>query len=108
MQLFERIRTKEYGEVVKEDGFLKIEKMKVPYFAERNTIAVENCSEHCLNNCSCIAYAYDAGIGCMTWTGSLIDLQKFSIGGADLYIRLAHSELGKFLDVLSILLLLCC
>ncbi|TXG47254.1 hypothetical protein EZV62_026548 [Acer yangbiense] len=88
-------RINQSGEVAKEDGFLKLEKMKVPYFAERTTITVENCSEHCLNNCSCIAYAYDAGIDCMTWTGSLIDLQKFSNGGADLYIRLAHSELEK-------------
>ncbi|KAI9198824.1 hypothetical protein LWI28_022669 [Acer negundo] len=100
-------RINQTGEVAKEDRFLKLEKMKVPYFAERTTIAVENCSEHCLDNCSCIAYAYDAAINCMTWTGSLIDLQKFSNGGADLYIRLAHSELGKFHDVLLILLLLC-
>ncbi|KAK1557304.1 hypothetical protein Q3G72_022095 [Acer saccharum] len=73
--------------------------MKVPYFAERSPISVENCSEHCLSNCSCIAYAYDAGIGFMTWTRSLIDLQKFSDGGeADLYIPLAYSKLGKFHD----------
>ncbi|KAK1556966.1 hypothetical protein Q3G72_015393 [Acer saccharum] len=88
-------RINQTGEVAKEDEFLKLEKMKVPYFAERTTIAVENCSEHCLDNCSCIAYAYDAGIDCMTWTGSLIDSQKFSNGGADLYIRLARSELEK-------------
>ncbi|KAL0328807.1 UNVERIFIED_CONTAM: G-type lectin S-receptor-like serine/threonine-protein kinase [Sesamum calycinum] len=39
-------------------------------------------------------YAYSAGIGCMMCAGSLIDVQKFSNGGADLYIRLAYSELG--------------
>ncbi|KAI9198220.1 hypothetical protein LWI28_012026 [Acer negundo] len=100
-------RINQTGEVAKQDGFLKLEMKKVPYFAERSPIPVENCSEHCLNNCSCIVYAYDAGIGCMTWTRSLIDLQKFSNGDADLYIRLAHTELGKFHDVLSILLLLC-
>ncbi|KAK1556174.1 hypothetical protein Q3G72_000038 [Acer saccharum] len=82
-------------EVKKEDGFLKLGTMKLPYFVERSSVSVVNCREYCLNNCSCIAYAYDDGIGCMTWTGSLIDLQKFSIGGADLYIRLAHSELEK-------------
>ncbi|KAK0580221.1 hypothetical protein LWI29_038202 [Acer saccharum] len=69
--------------------------MKVPYFAERSPIPVDNCSEHCLNNCSCIAYAFDAAIGCMTWTGSLIDIKKFPVGGSDLYIRLARSELEK-------------
>ncbi|KAI9198730.1 hypothetical protein LWI28_021279 [Acer negundo] len=96
-------RINKTGEVKKEDGFLKLGTMKLPYFAERSSVSVVNCREYCLNNCSCIAYAYDDGIGCMTWTGSLIDIQKFSFGGADLYIRLAHSELGKFLDVLSYL-----
>ncbi|KAK1557699.1 hypothetical protein Q3G72_029964 [Acer saccharum] len=83
------------GDKVENDGFLKLETMKFPVFAARSFVTIEKCRELCLNNCSCIAYAYDAGIGCMTWTGSLIDLQKFSIGGADLYIRLAHSELEK-------------
>ncbi|KAL6333361.1 hypothetical protein AAG906_028546 [Vitis piasezkii] len=35
----------------------------------------------------------------MTWSGSLIDLQQFTKGGADLYIRLAHSELDKKRDM---------
>ncbi|KAK0578403.1 hypothetical protein LWI29_009829 [Acer saccharum] len=83
------------GDKVENDGFLKLETMKFPVFAVRSFVTIEKCRELCLNNCSCIAYAYDAGIGCMTWTGSLIDLQKFSSGGADLYIRLAHSELEK-------------
>ncbi|KAK0578700.1 hypothetical protein LWI29_014796 [Acer saccharum] len=100
-------RTNQTGEVKKEDGFLKLETMKLPYFAEQSSVTVAECREPCLNNCSCIAYAYDAGIGCMTWTGSLIDLNKFSSEGADLYIRLAHSELGEFHDVLLILMLLC-
>ncbi|KAK0578973.1 hypothetical protein LWI29_019209 [Acer saccharum] len=100
-------RTNQTGEAKKEDGFLKLETMKLPYFAEQSSVTVAECRERCLNNCSCIAYAYDAGIGCMTWTGSLIDLNKFSSEGADLYIRLAHSELGEFHDVLLILMLLC-
>ncbi|KAI6703893.1 hypothetical protein NL676_013029 [Syzygium grande] len=41
------------------------------------------------------AYAYDSGVGCMYWSGDVIDLQKFSVGGATLYIRLALSELDK-------------
>ncbi|KAK1557127.1 hypothetical protein Q3G72_018523 [Acer saccharum] len=88
-------RINQTGDVKKEDGFLKLGTMKLPYLAARSSVSVVNCREYCLSNCSCIAYAYDDGIGCMTWTGSLIDLQKFSIGGADLYIRLAHSELEK-------------
>uniref|UniRef100_A0A6N2KF51 non-specific serine/threonine protein kinase n=1 Tax=Salix viminalis TaxID=40686 RepID=A0A6N2KF51_SALVM len=49
----------------------------------------------CLNNCSCIAYAYYSGIYCMLWRGNLTDIKKFSSGGADLYIRLAYTELDN-------------
>ncbi|KAK0578598.1 hypothetical protein LWI29_013021 [Acer saccharum] len=83
------------GEVGKADGFLKLGMMKVPDFAERSLVPEVKCREQCLNNCSCIAYAYDAGIGCMTWRDNLIDLQKFSSGGTDLYIRVADAELDK-------------
>ncbi|KAK0579304.1 hypothetical protein LWI29_024299 [Acer saccharum] len=72
-----------------------LETMKLPVFAARSFVTIEKCRELCLNNCSCIAYAYDAGLSCMTWAGSLIDIQKFSCEGGDLYIRLAHSELEK-------------
>ncbi|XP_073264943.1 G-type lectin S-receptor-like serine/threonine-protein kinase At1g11330 isoform X3 [Populus alba] len=40
-----------------------------------------------------LAYAYNSGIGCMSWIGDLIDVQEFPTGGADLYIRMAYSEL---------------
>ncbi|XP_059437188.1 G-type lectin S-receptor-like serine/threonine-protein kinase At1g11330 [Corylus avellana] len=79
----------------KKDGFLKLTKMKVPDFTDRSSAQEEKCRNQCLENCSCVAYAFDAGIGCMPWTGSLIDLQKFSSGGIDLYVRLAYSELDK-------------
>ena len=42
-----------------------------------------------------MAYAYDNGTGCMSWTGSLIDIQKFSNGRVDLYICVAYSKLGE-------------
>ncbi|KAL5839791.1 hypothetical protein ACOSQ3_012475 [Xanthoceras sorbifolium] len=83
------------GEVGKEDGFLKLETTKLPDFAERSTTPVDKCREQCLNNCSCMAYTFDVGIGCMTWSSNLTDLQKFPKGGADLYIRLANPELAK-------------
>ncbi|KAL2932329.1 hypothetical protein RDABS01_037739 [Bienertia sinuspersici] len=38
-------------------------------------------------------------IGCMMWNRSLMDLQQFSIDGADLFIRLAHSDLVQFRDL---------
>ncbi|KAL5744182.1 hypothetical protein ACOSQ2_027298 [Xanthoceras sorbifolium] len=88
-------RINQTGKVAKEDEFLKLETMKLPDFAVRSSVTLESCREQCLNNCSCIAYAYVVGIGCMTWMGSLIDLNKFPSEGADLYIRLAHSELEK-------------
>ncbi|KAF8411254.1 hypothetical protein HHK36_003801 [Tetracentron sinense] len=91
------------GEVGKEDGFLKLKMMKVPDYA--NWISGEDvaeCENLCLRNCSCVALAYDSGIGCMSWSGNLIDIQKFSMGGVDLYIRVANSELGMIFVFLLI------
>ncbi|KAB2095408.1 hypothetical protein ES319_A01G034700v1 [Gossypium barbadense] len=75
------------------DGFLKLNMMKVPAFPDLSSINNGECKDQCLKNCSCVAYAYDAGIGCMFWSGDLIDMQKFSTRGVDLYIRLPSSEL---------------
>ncbi|XP_010268928.1 PREDICTED: G-type lectin S-receptor-like serine/threonine-protein kinase At1g11330 [Nelumbo nucifera] len=89
-------RSNSTGEVGKADGFLKVNMMKVPDFADWSAAAdIKQCEEQCLSNCSCTAYAFDINIGCMYWSGSLIDMQKFSSGGVDLYIRLAYSEFGR-------------
>nr|POE48460.1 g-type lectin s-receptor-like serine/threonine-protein kinase [Quercus suber] len=87
----ERVNTGSEGR--KMDGFLKLNMMKVPDFADWSQALEADCRQQCLENCSCIAYAYDTDIGCMSWTGSLIDTQKFSSAGVDLYIRLAYSDL---------------
>ncbi|XP_065616234.1 G-type lectin S-receptor-like serine/threonine-protein kinase SD1-13 isoform X1 [Quercus suber] len=79
----------------KADWFLKLKMFKVPDFLERSYGAKESCRKQCLENCACVAYAHDAGIGCMSWSGNLIDLRKFSIRGSDIYIRLAYSEFNK-------------
>lgn len=79
------------------DGLLKLGNMKVPDFAQWSPSDENECRNKCLTNCSCIAYAYYSGIGCMSWSGDLIDLQEFSKDGAALYIRLEYSELGKSL-----------
>ncbi|KAG2685393.1 hypothetical protein I3760_10G123400 [Carya illinoinensis] len=55
----------------------------------------DECRYQCMENCSCKASAYEAGIGCMSWNRELIDSQKLSIGGVDLYVRVAYSELDK-------------
>ncbi|PIA41215.1 hypothetical protein AQUCO_02300191v1 [Aquilegia coerulea] len=89
------------GDEVKEDGFFKYERMKVPdhmvnlvrgkdFFGTD----LEDCKQRCLRNCSCSAYSYGPK-GCMWWDGNLIDVQRFSMDGADLYIRVAHSELDE-------------
>ncbi|KAL0732650.1 hypothetical protein Bca4012_008859 [Brassica carinata] len=67
--------------------------MKVPVNVEPSKADEEACPKVCLDNCSCTAYAYDQGIGCMLWSGDLVDMQSFVGSGIDLYIRLAHSEL---------------
>ena len=90
----ERVNTSSEGS--KMDGFLKLNMMKVPDFANWSHYLEADCRQQCLENCYCIAYAYDTGIGCMSWTGSLIDAQKFSSAGVDLYVRLAYSDLGEF------------
>ncbi|KAK3032619.1 hypothetical protein RJ639_036579 [Escallonia herrerae] len=80
----------------KKDGFLKLTTVKVPDFPELSYAEESDCGSECLNNCSCVAYAYNNGIGCMQWSGNLIDTVKFrESGGVDLYVRVAYSELDK-------------
>uniref|UniRef100_A0A2N9HRU4 Non-specific serine/threonine protein kinase n=1 Tax=Fagus sylvatica TaxID=28930 RepID=A0A2N9HRU4_FAGSY len=80
------------GEEGKADGFFKLKMIKVPDFAQWSYGTKDDCEKQCLKNCSCVAYAYDSGIGCMSWTGNIIDLRKFSVGGSEIYIRLANLE----------------
>ncbi|PRQ19869.1 putative protein kinase RLK-Pelle-DLSV family [Rosa chinensis] len=67
------------------DEFLKLERLKLPNFHEYlGSVAMdkfEDCKTRCLSNCSCLAYAY---------------VDNFLAFGEDLYVRLAHSELGNF------------
>lgn len=79
----------------KNDGFAKLSMMKVPdhHLYVFNADA-SGCRQQCLSNCSCVAYAFVDGIGCLVWAGELIDMQKFSAAGVDFFLRLAYSELG--------------
>ncbi|OVA12778.1 Protein kinase domain [Macleaya cordata] len=91
------------NEAEKPDGFLKLENMKVPDFAYwKPPKDVKECEQECLKNCSCLAYSYDSGVGCMIWGRTLVDIQKFSKAVVDLHIRVAHSELGM-LELIFIL-----
>lgn len=81
----------------KKDGFLKIPNMKVPAFPDQLFLAEDECARSCLSNCSCLAHAYEKGVGCMSWRVGLglIDMQKLSGAGVDIHIRLPTEELGK-------------
>ncbi|KAL5546982.1 hypothetical protein UlMin_006669 [Ulmus minor] len=72
-----------------------MENMKLPDFYEYvMPTNFDDCYFWCQNNCSCVAYAYVDGIGCLVWSKDLIDILEFPDGGGeDLYLRLAHSEL---------------
>ncbi|KAF3450114.1 hypothetical protein FNV43_RR06194 [Rhamnella rubrinervis] len=78
----------------KKDGFWKKSMVKLPDLHEYVQIDyASDCNPWCQSNCSCLAYAFVNGIGCLVWFGGLVDIQEFSSGGADLFLRLAHSEL---------------
>ncbi|PHT90644.1 G-type lectin S-receptor-like serine/threonine-protein kinase [Capsicum annuum] len=76
----------------KQDWFLKLQSMKVPDSSIWVNSGQKVCESDCLRNFSCIAYSYYIGIGCMHWERILIDIQKFSNTGADIFIRLSYSE----------------
>ena len=81
----------------KKDGFYKINMTNLPDLFEYVKVAhdLDNCHLWCLNNCSCIAYSFVNGIGCLLWSKGLVDLRLFPVGGEDIFIRLANSELGE-------------
>ncbi|XP_047965081.1 G-type lectin S-receptor-like serine/threonine-protein kinase At1g61490 [Salvia hispanica] len=69
--------------------------MKLPDHFIFSGLSEEECRDVCLINCSCIAYAYPPGIGCLQWTQNLTDTQKLAYGGDGLHIRLTHSEIAE-------------
>ncbi|KAL3810228.1 hypothetical protein ACJIZ3_000042 [Penstemon smallii] len=81
------------------DGFLRLPFTKVPDFAEQfQSRQPDVCRTRCLSNCSCIAYAHDSGIGCMSWSEPLVDFQRFDGVGIDIFIRLESTELYNHSD----------
>ncbi|CAI0431181.1 unnamed protein product [Linum tenue] len=81
------------------DGFRSIRCTKLPDFADvHEGVSPDSCRERCLDDCECKAYSMINGIGCMIWSGGLVDVQHFGTGGGNvLNLRLAGSELGKTL-----------
>ena len=79
--------------LIRQDSFLEVHNVKLPDFAGLFDEArdKQGCEKQCLQTCSCRAYAFVTGIGCMTWGDELIDIQQFSSDGNTLHIRVAHS-----------------
>ncbi|KAL0917375.1 hypothetical protein M5K25_012429 [Dendrobium thyrsiflorum] len=79
------------------DGFYRIGGLKLPDLSDwvAGSASLSQCEEICLRNCSCKAYSFVTGIGCLVWTRELIDIHIFSDGGTDFYVRLAGSELAE-------------
>ncbi|KAF8046199.1 hypothetical protein N665_3953s0002 [Sinapis alba] len=75
------------------DVFHLLVNIKPPEFYKfSSTLDAEDCYQSCLQNCSCLAFTYINGIGCLVWNQDLVDAVQFSVGGETLSIRLAHSE----------------
>ncbi|KAK3023713.1 hypothetical protein RJ639_042723, partial [Escallonia herrerae] len=83
------------------DGFVRYTGLKLP---DNSTVwpnfsqSPETCRAECLRTCGCMAYAnidvHGNGSRCVVWLGQLIDMRSFPNGGEELYIRMAHAELG--------------
>ncbi|KAF8030668.1 hypothetical protein BT93_E2950 [Corymbia citriodora subsp. variegata] len=80
---------------VKKDMFWQMRLIKLPDYADSLLIDdAEGCQRWCLENCSCLAFSYVNAIGCMAWSKDLLDIQQFSKGGEDLFIRLVDAGAG--------------
>lgn len=76
------------------DGFFQQTGVKLPDLADRlDAGSSGDCEDGCLRNCSCSAYAYVSGIGCLIWGDNLVDVEQFAEGGETLFIRLADADL---------------
>ena len=81
------------------DGFAVLPGVKLPNFAawESLVTGADSCRQWCLANCTCGAYSYSSGTGCLTWTQDLVDIYQFPTGeGYDLYIKVPASILGTY------------
>ncbi|XP_060957632.1 G-type lectin S-receptor-like serine/threonine-protein kinase At1g61490 isoform X1 [Cannabis sativa] len=81
------------------DVFGVIGEVCVPDFyeyIENGGNTIDSCHALCLKNCSCIAYSFINGIGCLVWSDSntLLDITQFESNttGDDLFFRLSGSE----------------
>ncbi|XP_019085667.1 PREDICTED: G-type lectin S-receptor-like serine/threonine-protein kinase At1g61390 [Camelina sativa] len=79
----------------KTDGFYHMTNVKTPdLYQLAGFLSAEQCYQDCLGNCSCTAFAYISGIGCLVWNRELVDTVQFLSDGESLSLRLASSELA--------------
>ncbi|MED6122141.1 hypothetical protein PIB30_037022 [Stylosanthes scabra] len=97
------VRTKGVSVCGKGEGFVKIESLKIPDTSGvtvKKGLSLNECEKECLRNCTCNAYSVadvrNGGSGCMTWHGDLMDIQKLSDQGQDLFVRVDSFELAKY------------
>lgn len=90
----------------KEDIFVKVEDVKLPDSSIWiGNIDKEACEKKCLRNCSCEAYSYANGIGCLVWGDALTDIQQFVSGGEGIHVRVVN--MSGMLSYVVILLVFC-
>ncbi|PNX81228.1 G-type lectin S-receptor-like serine/threonine-protein kinase, partial [Trifolium pratense] len=85
------------------EGFIKVVSLKVPdtsVAVAKGGLSLEECKKECLRNCSCTAYVVadvsNGESGCLAWHGDLMDIQKLTDQGQDLYLRVNKVELGNY------------
>ncbi|XP_022010944.2 G-type lectin S-receptor-like serine/threonine-protein kinase At4g27290 isoform X1 [Helianthus annuus] len=90
-----------------EDGFWKIERVKVPDTRRswyNVSMTLGECEIACKRNCSCTGYTSldirNGGSGCLLWLDELLDTREYD-ANQDIYIRMAASELEGIFDSLS-------
>ncbi|GFS31849.1 hypothetical protein Acr_00g0019530 [Actinidia rufa] len=93
--------------VSKNDTFLSLTMMRVgkPDSLIESAKNETSCREECLQNLGCSAYSYvKPSINpqvrtdtCWIWKTDLSNLEEYVVGGHDLYVRIAASDIGIFL-----------
>jgi hypothetical protein len=91
------------------EGFVKVVSLKVPdtsVAVAKGGLSLEECEKECLRNCSCTAYIVadvsHGESGCLTWHGDLMDIQKLTDQGQDLFLRVNKVELGMIFRLTAV------
>lgn len=90
------------------DKFLKYSGIKLPDTQKswfNQTMTLEECKALCTKDCSCMAYSNidirNGGSGCLAWSDDLLDIRVIPMGGQDIYIKVAASEIGMILNSIA-------